>query len=172
VTFTLLMSVVSAGSLVGALATARRRVISIRTVSVTAVGFGVAMGALAFAPNQPVAFGFGLLMGLTSISFMTASTAIVQLTSAPSMRGRVLALQAMVFLGSTPIGGPIVGTISQRFGARYGLALGAVATVAAGIFGVVTVRRRAGAADVFRAAMQPPVAEPDLLDPLIAPRAS
>ena len=56
---------------------------------------------------------------------MTASTAIVQLRADPMMRGRVLALQAIVFLGSTPIGGPIVGTLSERFGARYGLALGA-----------------------------------------------
>ena len=141
----------------------------------TAVGFGLAMGALALAPNQPVAFAVGLVMGVTSISFMTASTAIVQLTSTPSMRGRVLALQAMVFLGSTPIGGPIVGTISQRFGARYSLALGAVATVLAGAFGVLTVRRRARAgADVApeRPAATGAVREPVLLDPLITPRAS
>jgi MFS family permease len=170
VTFTLLMSVVSAGSLVGALATARRRRISIHMVSVSAVAFGVAMGALALAPNQPVAFAVGLAMGLSSIAFMTASTAIVQVTSAPSMRGRVLALQAMVFLGSTPIGGPIVGTISQRFGARYSLALGAVATIAAGVFGVLNVRRRArtlgDAAVAGRTAPPGGVLEPALLDPV------
>ncbi|HEX3621577.1 MAG TPA: MFS transporter [Acidimicrobiales bacterium] len=176
VTFTLLMSVVSAGSLVGALATARRKRISIHTVGVTAVAFGVAMGALALAPNQPVAFAIGLLMGTSSIAFMTASTAIVQLTATPSMRGRVLALQAMVFLGSTPIGGPIVGTISQRFGARYSLALGAVATVLAGGFGLLTVRSRArrdGAVDELLApADTGALVEPSLLDPLITPRAS
>jgi MFS family permease len=178
VTFTLLMSVVSAGSLVGALATARRKRISIHMVSVAAVGFGVAMGALALAPNQPVAFVIGLFMGVTSISFMTASTAIVQLTSTPSMRGRVLALQAMVFLGSTPIGGPIVGTISQRFGARYSLGLGAVATVAAGAFGVLRVRSRARADRIFveeadaTGRSLDDVLEPSLLDPVISPRAS
>jgi MFS family permease len=142
------------------------------------VGFGVAMGALALAPNQPVAFVIGLFMGVTSISFMTASTAIVQLTSTPSMRGRVLALQAMVFLGSTPIGGPIVGTISQRFGARYSLGLGAVATVAAGVFGVLRVRSRARADRIFVEEVDATgrslgdVAEPSLLDPVISPRAS
>ena len=52
---------------------------------------------------------------------MTASTAIVQIRSDPQMRGRVLALQAMVFLGSTPIGGPIVGAVCEAFGARAGL---------------------------------------------------
>jgi MFS family permease len=139
-TFSFLMSVVSVGSLAGALRSAARKQVSVRTVSVTALGFGAAMLALAAARGTPMAFGFGILMGFTSISFMTTSTAIVQLRSDPSMRGRVLALQAMVFLGSTPIGGPIVGAISQRFGARYALLLGAVATLAAGLYGLVVVR--------------------------------
>jgi MFS family permease len=142
VTFTLLMSALSAGSLVGALATARRRSIGMYTVSLAALAFGAAMALMALAPNQPLAFVVGPLMGLSSISFMTASTAIVQMTSAPSMRGRILALQSMVFLGSTPIGGPIVGFISQHYGARWSLALGAAACVAAGVFGVVKVRGR------------------------------
>jgi len=170
VTFTLLMSVVSAGSLVGALATARRQRVGIYTVSLAALAFGVAMGALALAPNQPVAFLVGLFVGLSSISFMTASTAIVQLTAAPSMRGRVLALQGMVFLGSTPIGGPIVGFISQRFGARYSVGLGAIATIGAGIFGVVKVRANARMPAPLDDVIL--IDEPSLLDPLITPRAS
>ena len=142
VTFTLLMSVVSLGSLVGALSAARRDEITVHMVSVTAIAFGVAMGLIALSPNQAVAFVVGLLVGASSISFMTASTAIVQIRSDPMMRGRVLALQAMVFLGSTPIGGPIVGAIAQRFGARYSIGIGAVAAVAAGAYGLVGIRRR------------------------------
>jgi len=165
VTFTLLMSVVSAGSLLGALATARRRTIDIRIVSMAAVAFGVAIGALAVAPNRPAAFAIGLVMGVSSISFMTASTAIVQMRATPSMRGRVLALQSMLFLGSTPIGGPIVGFISQHFGAGYSLALGAVGTLAAGVFGLLKVRRHS---------RRLPVVEPFALpvDDLVTPRAS
>jgi MFS family permease len=143
ITFSLLMSVVSVGSLLGALRSARRTSVSVHTVSLASAGFGASMLALALAPNQPVAFAVGIVMGFTSISFMTASTAIVQLRADPMMRGRVLALQAMVFLGSTPIGGPIVGAISERFGARYGLALGAVATLGAAAYGLTTVRRAA-----------------------------
>ncbi len=172
VTFTLLMSVVSAGSLVGALATARRRRIDIRMVGVAAVAFGVAIGCLAVAPNQPVAFAVGLVMGVSSIAFMTASTAIVQLTAAPSMRGRVLALQSMLFLGSTPIGGPIVGFISQHFGARYSLALGAVGTVAAGVFGLLSVRRHARPVEVVEPLPLAVATEPGDLDPLVTSRAS
>jgi MFS family permease len=171
VTFTLLMSVVSAGSLIGALATARRRSIGMYAVSSAAVAFGVAMAALALAPNQPVAFLVGLILGLASIAFMTTSTAIVQTTSTPSMRGRVLALQSMVFLGSTPIGGPIVGAISQHYGARYGLGLGALAAFGAGCFGVAKVRGGARAVvEVEEPAM--PDEQPMLPERVIAPQPS
>ncbi len=143
VTFTLLMSVVSVGSLVGALAAARRTSINVSLVSWSAVAFGVGLGLLALAPSQPAAFAIGLLVGVSSITFMTTSTAIVQIRSDPSMRGRVLALQAIVFLGSTPIGAPIVGLVCQHLGARYGLALGTIAAIGAGLYGLTTVRNRA-----------------------------
>jgi MFS family permease len=139
-TFSLLMSVVSVGSLAGALASARRKNVSVHLVSGTAVAFGASMLLLAIAPNQPTAFAIGIVMGATSITFMTTSTSIVQLRADPSMRGRVLALQAIVFLGSTPLGGPIVGAISERFGARWALTLGALATLGAGLYGLATVR--------------------------------
>ena len=125
-TFSLLMSVVSVGSLAGALRSAARKHVSTQTVSLAALGFGAAMLALSVSPGQPVAFAVGIVMGFTSIAFMTTSTAIVQLRAEPTMRGRVLALQAMVFLGSTPIGGPIMGYVCQHWGARYGLAIGAL----------------------------------------------
>lgn len=165
VTFTLLMSVLSCGSLVGALATARRKAVGMYTVSIAAVAFGLAMAALSLAPSLPFAFVAGAFVGLASISFMTSSTAIIQLTSTPSMRGRVLALQSMVFLGSTPIGGPIVGAISQHFGARYSIALGAVAAFGAGVFGMVKVRRQARTVVDVEALPMPEV-EPGWLDPV------
>ena len=175
VTFTWLMSVVSCGSLLGALATARRKTIDIRTVSRNAVVFGVALGILTFAPNQPSAFAVGFLVGLGSIMFMTAATAITQLAADPMMRGRVLALQAIVFLGSTPIGGPIVGAISEAFGARYGIALGSLATLAAAGFGFFTIRRTrlVTARDTGPIPLQADVpGDLALLDPLVTPKAS
>jgi MFS family permease len=186
-TFTLLMSVVSIGSLIGALSTARRRDdIGVGKVSRAAIGFGIALALLAVAPNQPVSLALGVLLGLTSITFMTTSTSIVQTKADASMRGRVLALQAIVFLGSTPIGGPIVGVISERYGARYSLALGAVATILAGAFGMLAVRRR-DRADLERAGhpdVEPAGATASVTDltgvpravvgvePAVAPRAS
>jgi MFS family permease len=141
VTFTLLMSATSIGSLAGALLAARRKVVDVWLVCTSALGFGASMALLAIAPNQLVAFVVAPLMGFTSISWMTASTTLVQLAATPTMRGRVLALQAMVFLGSTPIGGPIIGYVSEHLGARWGIGAGAVATVVTGVYGLAAVRR-------------------------------
>ena len=133
------------GALFDALATARRKSIDVRTVALTSLAFGAALAVMTFVPNAAVAFPVGLFVGLGSIAFLTASTAIVQIRSDPMMRGRVLALQAMVFLGSTPIGGPIVGWICEKFGPRYGVAVGAVAALGAGAWGLMKARRCAPA---------------------------
>ena len=69
------------------------------------------------------------------MAFMTTSTAMVQLLAGAEYRGRVLAIQAMVFLGSTPIGGPTIGWISQTLGPRAGIAIGAIACLAAAGYG-------------------------------------
>jgi MFS family permease len=139
--FTVLLSVMSVGSLAGALLSARRTSISLRSVVMSAFGFGLAMSMLAVTPSLAAAFPVGMVVGFMSIAFLTTSTAIVQLRSDPAMRGRVLALQAMVFLGSTPIGGPILGAVCDAFGARVGVAIGAVACLAAAGWGAFAGRQ-------------------------------
>ncbi|MCU1353374.1 MAG: arabinose efflux permease family protein [Acidimicrobiales bacterium] len=134
-TFTFLFSVLSLGSLIGALWTARRKEVTSRQLVVAAAGFGVAMLGLALAPNLAVAFPVGVLLGVASIAFMTSSTAIVQVLAGPEYRGRVLAIQSMVFLGSTPIGGPLVGWISDAAGPRAGIALGGIGCLVAAAYG-------------------------------------
>ncbi len=138
-TFTILLSVVSVGSLVGALAAARRHQIDIRIVSLSAIAFGLPLIGLAIVPNLAFTLLLGALVGLGSIAFLTSSTAIVQLRARPEMRGRVLALQAMVFLGTTPIGGPILGWICDAWGARWGIALGGAACLLAGAWGMTMI---------------------------------
>jgi MFS family permease len=134
-TFTLVFSVLSLGSLIGALGTARRVEVRSRHLNIAAAAFAVTMVLLAAAPSLPFAFFAGILLGMASISFMTSSTAIVQVLAGPEYRGRVLAIQAMVFLGSTPIGGPIVGWLSDAYGPRAGLLVGAVACAVAAVYG-------------------------------------
>ncbi len=172
-TFTILFSVVSVGALIGALRTARRKTMSVRTVAIASLGYGIAMTLMAIAPNRWVAYAFGISLGVTSIAFLTSSTAIVQIEAAPEMRGRVLALQAMLFLGSTPIGGPIVGWVSQQFGARYAIGLGAVAALGAGMWGLAKVRRTK-TASMDGALHLIDIAAPDaaaVIDPELATRA-
>lgn len=141
-TFTVLFSVLSLGSMAGALWTARRTEVTNHQIVVAAAGFGASMLALAAVPGLWAAFPVAVLLGLASIGFMTTSTAIVQMRAAPEYRGRVLALQAMVFLGSTPIGGPIVGWVSDVAGPRAGIALGGVACLAAAGWATRSLRRR------------------------------
>jgi MFS family permease len=142
VMFTVLFAVLSVGSLVGALVTARRKSVSIRDVALASGVFGVAMTALAISPHMAIALPVGLFVGFGSIIFMVTSTSIVQMRADPSMRGRVLALQAMVFLGSTPIGGPIVGAICDRWGARAGVLVGAFGCFAAMAWGLRALRHQ------------------------------
>ena len=139
-TFTLIYSVISVGSLVGALLAARRATVVVRYIILSSFAFGASMCLLALTPNVAVTYPIGALVGLSSISFMTTSTAIVQLRADPSMRGRVLALQAIVFLGSTPIGGPILGWVCQHFGARTGVMIGGVSALFAAFYGLRATR--------------------------------
>jgi len=139
-TFTLLYSVLSVGSFAGALLIAHRRSLSVHDIVVASALFGAAMFGLAVVPDIGFAFPVALVVGCASIAFMAASTAIVQVKSDEAMRGRVLAIQAMVFIGSTPIGGPIIGAVCDRYGARSGLVIGGVAALAAGAYGWHAIR--------------------------------
>lgn len=106
----------------------------------TAAAFGVAVLLTALAPTLPFALIALLAVGFCSIQFTSLANSTLQLTAAPEMRGRVMALWTMAFLGSTPIGGPLIGAIGEHAGPRWALALGAVAAfvaaaVAASVFG-------------------------------------
>ncbi len=145
--FTILYGVVAVGSLAGALVAARRTSISHRDVVRGAVLFGVSLMVMAFSPTLATTFAASLFVGFASIVVITTTTAMVQLGTAPVMRGRVLALQAMVLLGSTPIGGPLLGLVCEEFGARAGFVVGSIACFVAAAWGVAAVRRSvAGAA--------------------------
>jgi MFS family permease len=142
-TFTALFSVVSIGSLIGALVIARRASVGVRQVGLASLAYGATMAVMALVPNVEAALAVGVVLGLASVSFIVSSTTIVQVRAAPEMRGRVLAVQAMLFLGSTPVGAPIVGWVADQFGARYSVGLGALAAVGAGLWGLSTLRGRA-----------------------------
>jgi MFS family permease len=159
-TFTLLYSVVAVGSLVAALSTARRTSMSTGDVIYGALLFAVSLVVIACMPSLAWAFPAAMFLGFASIVFMTAATATVQLRTVPEMRGRVLALQAIVFLGSTPIGGPIVGLVTEELGSRAGFLVGAAGCAVAAGWGWSAVRKRSGATgpDVVARELEPVVA--------------
>ena len=132
-TFTTMMSIMSLGSVVGALTIARRTHADTAFLARCTLALAASMAALAIAPGTITAYLAVIPVGITSIMVISGSNAVVQLSTDPAMRGRVLALLAVVFLGSTPIGGPITGWISETFGARWAIALGAVTSLAAGL---------------------------------------
>ena len=142
----MLYSVVSIGSLAGALATARVARIAVRHVVLAAAAFGVAMLLLAFVPSLAASVpGSACSSAASSIALHDERRRPSSRSRAdPAMRGRVLALQAMVFLGSTPIGGPLLGAICDAFGARSGILVGGLAALAAAAWGYAVCRARAG----------------------------
>jgi MFS family permease len=140
-TYTFVYSVFSVGSLVGALAVAHRSSVRVRFIVAGAAAFGLSMLLLAFAPTVVWVFPLVFLVGLTSIRYMTATTAIVQVRADPQMQGRVIALQSVLLIGTTPIGGPFLGAVADAFGARVPLVIGALAAVAAAAWGAFAVRR-------------------------------
>ncbi len=140
-TFTWLYSVMSLGSMIGALSIARRRDVSTHLLAWAAIWLGVSMGLLALSPNFAIALVAVVPVGIATIVMISGANAGVQLRTTPEMRGRVLALTAVVFIGSTPIGGPIAGWVSERFGATAGIWLGAVASAAAGVWTLRELRR-------------------------------
>jgi MFS family permease len=140
-TYAMLTSAMGAGAVAGGLVVARRARTGLGALTVAALGFGAAIALAALAPALPLAVIAMVLVGAASISFLATGNTTLQLTSDPRFRGRVMALWAVAFLGSTPIGAPIAGAVSDAAGARGGLALGAAACFAAAAIGALAVLR-------------------------------
>ncbi|KQY23229.1 MFS transporter [Cellulomonas sp. Root485] len=125
----ILGSVLAIGSLTGALLAARRERPRVRLVIGAAFGFGIATGVMALMPTY-LTFAIACIpVGLASLTMMTAANATIQLSTDPVVRGRVMALYMMVFLGATPIGSPIVGWIGQTYGPRWAIGIGSISAL-------------------------------------------
>jgi MFS family permease len=143
-TYGFLTSAMGAGAIAGGLVVARSSGTGVRHVTGAALGFGMAIALAAVAPSLPLELGALLLVGAGSAAFISIGNATLQLASEPSMRGRVMALWAIAFLGSTPVGGPIVGVVGEHLGARDALGLGAASCLLAAAGGAVVCWRRSG----------------------------
>ncbi|MGW7446606.1 MFS transporter [Kitasatospora sp. NPDC054795] len=140
-TYGFLTSAMGLGSVAGGLAVAAYGETGVVPLIGAAAAFGAALTAAAAVPGIPatlVALGF---VGVAGTVFLATGNTTLQLVSRPRFRGRVMALWSVTFLGSTPIGGPIVGLVSEHLGPRTGLGLGAATCLAATALGLLTLRR-------------------------------
>lgn len=120
-----------AGALVGALVVARRRSVGHADLVAWAAVLGAALCAAALAPDRAALLVLLVLAGGANIGFLGLSNTMLQLTTAPVLRGRVLAVRAVTIVGGTSVGALVVGGITQHAGARWGLAVGGLAMLPA-----------------------------------------
>lgn len=130
------LTAISVGSLLGSLFTAGRAHVTVRWMAATGLALGTCSFGLAWAPEAWVAMLVAVPVGIGGAGFVTSMNAITQQECPPDMRGRILALTAVAFLGSYPIGGPITGLVGDHIGLAWSIAYGAVITLLA-VFGLI-----------------------------------
>ena len=141
-TYAALVSAMAVGSVAGALVTGARGHTGPRLIVGAALAFGAFALFAAAAPGLIVEAGALIVLGAAAVTFAASINSSLQLSVAPHMRGRVMALYSVVFLGSTPIGGPLTGWLSQAYSPRFALLLAASAGLSAAWAGHVALGRR------------------------------
>lgn len=152
----LFSAILGVGALVASFVVARATAPTRRRLVVAATGLGVAELLLALAPGLGFAVVALALTGFTFMAVMLTANSTLQLNSEPMRRGRVMALYTLLFAGSTPIGGPLVGWICEHLGPRWGVAIGGLAALAAALAVTAAYRsaeRRCPAVDAPVAAL-------------------
>lgn len=154
------------GSVLGALATGARGRVSPRILVAAALAFATFATLAAVAPTLPLAAAALGALGASAVTFAAGVNSTLQLRANPRMRGRVMALYSIVFLGSTPVGGPIVGWLSEVLSPRAALLVGAASALVAAVgahlaFARARRRKRERAAEAPAPKRAPILVEPD-----------
>lgn len=136
-----LTSALGAGAVIGALGSAARERVNAWSVLLWTGVFAVVIALLAGAPGLVAALGLLVGLGIANISFNTLARTVLQVGTDASMQGRVIALHSTVFLGSTPIGGPLMGWICEQWGPRTGLLISGIAAAVVAAALLPTLRR-------------------------------
>lgn len=129
----ILGSFIAIGGVLGSLLAARRRAPRLRTVVLAAAGFGIAETALALAPTFGTFMVLAIPTGFMALTMMTSANALVQLSVDEGIRGRVMSLYGMIFLGMNPICSPFVGWVAEAFGARWSILVGSLSSIAVAV---------------------------------------
>jgi MFS family permease len=138
----LLTSMLAAGSVIGALMAASRTKPGIPVLLVGAAIFGFGCAVAALMPSYAL-FGIALVViGMAAQTFTTSTNSIVQTSTEPGMRGRVIAILLAIALGGTPVGAPIVGWIADTFGPRWALGAGAASGLLAAAVAIIYLAKQ------------------------------
>jgi MFS family permease len=137
----LLSSIMAAGAMSGALLAAGSKKPGFRTLAFAAAIFGLGFALAAVAPGYWLFAGALAIIGAAALAFSNATNSLMQLSTEPEMRGRVMAIRVAIALGGTPLGAPVVGWVADRFGPRWALAVGAGAGAVAAIVAANYLRR-------------------------------
>jgi predicted MFS family arabinose efflux permease len=139
-----LLCALGVGSVIGGLALAGVLTASIGRIIYAALILAVLFVATSFAPNFSTALCLVAVLGASSVVFKALASTWLQLTAAPAMRGRVLALLVVAIAGTTPLGAPFMGWIAGQFGTRTTFVLAGVCTAIAAALAHVYMRRTTG----------------------------
>jgi MFS family permease len=137
----LLTSVMAIGSVGGTLLAARQTKPHFGILLAGASFFGIGCTLAALAPNYWLFGIFLILIGVSTQTFTTSTNSLVQISTEPVFRGRVVAILLAIALGGAPLGAPIVGWVADRFGPRWALGVGALAGFAAATVGITYLKR-------------------------------
>ncbi len=129
----ILGSFMAVGALTGSLLAARRAQPRLRLIVSGAAIYGLLEIVLALAPTYESFAVLAIPTGLAMLTMVTAANATIQITTEESVRGRVMALYSMIFMGATPIGSPFIGWVGEQFGARWSILVGGGASLAIGV---------------------------------------
>jgi len=130
-----LSAAMGVGAVTGGLISATRQSSGVKAIAVASIVFGFTVLLSAIMPNVLWSCIALIPVGAASIWFTTAGTSAMQLHTEPHMRGRVMSLWTVAFIGSTPLGAPIIGWVAETAGPRWALGVGAAAAVGAGLYG-------------------------------------
>jgi MFS family permease len=156
----ILGTTMAVGSIAGSLLAARRERPTVRLVVVAALVFGTLEIIIGLMPTYGTFMLMTPVIGICAMTTITSANAVTQLTAPAHLRGRVMAIYLMVFMGGTPLGSPLIGWLAEVFGARWSLIGGGIGTIVGSLAVLGLLVARHGKDALYNPDGEPPLPTP------------